>query len=166
MRSVLAGARADAGGHHHRPMQGSEEWGGRSGANALPARARSPRLPALIPSQRPRQIVLRLHVAARFSDGQDDGVDRRRYGEMPGLAPSSRAGQGRPGRPLAHRRRSSRLGALSDLMLRSPVVSAPMAARHLGLTARAAGTMIAELVDAGCIRELTGRSRYGAFGIL
>ena len=68
-------------------------------------------------------------------------------------------------RPLAGRRRSSRLAALAALILRHPVISAPMAARQLGLSQRGASLLIDELVRAGCVRESTGRTRYRAFSI-
>lgn len=69
-------------------------------------------------------------------------------------------------RPLAGRRSSSRLAALAALALRYPVISAPMAARHLGLSLRGATLLIDELARAGCIAERTGRSRYRAFSVV
>ena len=69
-------------------------------------------------------------------------------------------------RPLVGRRRSSRLAALAALLLRHPVISAPMAARQLGLSQRGATLLIDELVRAGCVRERTGRTRYRAFSLL
>jgi hypothetical protein len=68
-------------------------------------------------------------------------------------------------RPLAGRRRSSRLAALAALLLRYPVISAPMAARQLGLSQRGVSLLIDELVQAGCVRERTGRTRYRAFSL-
>ena len=68
-------------------------------------------------------------------------------------------------RPLAGRRRSSRLAALAALLLRHPVISAPMAARQLGLSQRGATLLIDELVRAGCVHERTGRTRYRAFSL-
>ena len=68
-------------------------------------------------------------------------------------------------RPLAGRRRSSHLAALAALLLRHPVVSAPMAARHLGLSQRGATLLIDALLHAGCVRERTGRTRYRAFSL-
>jgi hypothetical protein len=68
-------------------------------------------------------------------------------------------------RPLAGRRSSSHLAALADLLLGHPLVSAPMAARHLGLSLRGATLLIEELVRAGCVCERTGRARYRAFSI-
>jgi hypothetical protein len=69
-------------------------------------------------------------------------------------------------RPLAGRRSSSRLAALADLLLGYPLVSAPMAARHLGVSLRGATLLIEELVQAGCVCERTGRARYRAFSIV
>lgn len=69
-------------------------------------------------------------------------------------------------RPLAGRRASSRLAALAELFLEQPLVSAPMAARHLGVSLRGATGLIAELVDAGCVYERTGRARYRAFSLV
>lgn len=69
-------------------------------------------------------------------------------------------------RPLAGRRSSSRLAALAELLLEQPLVSAPMAARHLGLSLRGATLLIEELVRAGCVVERTGRSRYRAFSLV
>ena len=68
-------------------------------------------------------------------------------------------------RPLAGRRRSSHLAALAALLLRYPMISAPMAARHLGLSQRGVTLLIDELVRAGCVRERTGRTRYRAFSL-
>ena len=69
-------------------------------------------------------------------------------------------------RPLAGRRSSSHLATLADLLLGHPLVSAPMAARHLGLSLRGATLLIEELVRAGCVCERTGRTRYRAFSVL
>lgn len=69
-------------------------------------------------------------------------------------------------RPLAGRRSSSRLAALAELLLEQPLVSAPMAARHLGVSLRGATLLIEELVRAGCVVERTGRSRYRAFSLV
>ncbi len=63
---------------------------------------------------------------------------------------------------LAARRSSSRLPALVDLILARPIVSAGMIAAALGVTPRAAQTMVAELG----LREMTGRGRYRAGGFL
>jgi hypothetical protein len=65
-------------------------------------------------------------------------------------------------RKLAGRRVSSHLPALIDYVLSRPIVSAGMVAKQLGVTPRAAQTMVAELG----LREATGRRRYRAWGIL
>ena len=65
-------------------------------------------------------------------------------------------------RKLAGRRASSHLPALIDYVLSRPIVSAGMVAKELGVTPRAAQTMVAELG----LREATGRRRYRAWGIL
>jgi len=63
---------------------------------------------------------------------------------------------------LTGRRSSSKLPALVELILARPVASAGMLAAALGVTPRAAQTMAAELG----LREMTGRGRYRAWGIL
>ena len=63
---------------------------------------------------------------------------------------------------LTGRRSSSKLPALVELILARPVASAGMIAAALGVTPRAAQTMAAELG----LREMTGRGRYWAWGIL
>jgi hypothetical protein len=63
---------------------------------------------------------------------------------------------------LTGRRSSSKLPALVELILARPVASAGMIAAALGVTPRAAQTMAAELG----LREMTGRGRYRAWGIL
>jgi Protein of unknown function (DUF1612)/HTH DNA binding domain len=65
-------------------------------------------------------------------------------------------------RKLAGHRSSSRLPALVEFMLARPIASAGMIAAELGVTPRAAQAMIAELG----LREITGRGRYRAWGIL
>jgi hypothetical protein len=60
------------------------------------------------------------------------------------------------------RRSSSRLPALVEFMLARPIASAGMIASALGVTPRAAQAMVAELG----LREMTGRGRYRAWGIL
>ena len=62
----------------------------------------------------------------------------------------------------AGRRRASHLPALVDLVLRTPLVSAGMIAKELRITPRAAQNLVAELG----LRELTGRERYRAWGVL
>ena len=63
---------------------------------------------------------------------------------------------------LTGRRSSSKLPALVELILARPIASARMIASALGVTPRAAQTMAAELG----LREMTGRGRYRAWGIL
>ncbi len=63
---------------------------------------------------------------------------------------------------LTGRRSSSKLPALVELILARPIASAGMIATELGVTPRAAQTMAAELG----LREMTGRGRYRAWGIL
>jgi hypothetical protein len=63
---------------------------------------------------------------------------------------------------LKGRRSSSRLPALVDFILARPIASAGMIAAELGVTPRAAQDMVAELG----LREMTGRGRYRAWGIL
>ncbi|MFG1404252.1 RHE_PE00001 family protein [Xanthobacter sediminis] len=65
-------------------------------------------------------------------------------------------------RKLGGRRSTSRLPALLDYVLSRPVVSAAMIAKELGITARAAQGLVAELG----LREATGRGSYRAWGIL
>jgi hypothetical protein len=60
------------------------------------------------------------------------------------------------------RRSSSKLPALVEFMLARPIASAGMIASALGVTPRAAQAMVAELG----LREMTGRGRYRAWGIL
>jgi Mn-dependent DtxR family transcriptional regulator len=66
------------------------------------------------------------------------------------------------GGQLKGRRSSSRLPALVELILARPIASAGMIAAELHVTPRAAQTMVAELG----LREMTGRGRYRAWGIL
>ncbi len=63
---------------------------------------------------------------------------------------------------LKGRRSSSRLPALVEFILARTIASAGMIAAELGVTPRAAQEMVAELG----LREMTGRGRYRAWGIL
>ncbi len=63
---------------------------------------------------------------------------------------------------LTGHRSSSKLPALVEFILARPIASAGMIAAALGVTPRAAQTMVAELG----LREMTGRGRYRAWGIL
>ncbi|WP_353646143.1 RHE_PE00001 family protein [Mesorhizobium sp. WSM2239] len=65
-------------------------------------------------------------------------------------------------RRLRNRRKNSSLPALIDLVLARPAVSAGLIAAELKITQRAALGLIAELH----IREVTGRGRYRAWGII
>lgn len=65
-------------------------------------------------------------------------------------------------RKLTGRRSTSKLPALVDFVLSRPVVSAGMIAEELGITSRAALSLVSELG----LREATGRGRYRAWGIL
>src|SRR5208283_3832989 len=63
---------------------------------------------------------------------------------------------------LKTRRSNSRLPALVEFILARPIASAGMIAAALGVTPRAAQDMVAELG----LREITGRGRYRAWGLL
>lgn len=65
-------------------------------------------------------------------------------------------------RRLNGRRSSSSLPTTIELVLSRPVVSAPMIAKRAKVTQRAALNLISELG----VRELTGRGRYRAWGII
>jgi hypothetical protein len=66
-------------------------------------------------------------------------------------------------RKLARRENEkSRMGELVDLVISRPIVNAALIARELEITPRAAQNLVAELD----LRELTGRGRYRAWGIL
>ncbi len=65
-------------------------------------------------------------------------------------------------RRLNGRRSSSNLPTTIELVLSRPIVSAPMIAKAARITQRGALNLIGELG----IRELTGRGRYRAWGIL
>src|SRR4051812_33466445 len=65
-------------------------------------------------------------------------------------------------RKLSGHRKHSKLPALIDLVLVRPLVSAGMIAAELGITPRAAQDLVAALG----LREITGRGRYRAWGVL
>ena len=65
-------------------------------------------------------------------------------------------------RRLQGRRSNSSLPELANYILATPIASASMIARHLGITPRAVPDLVAELG----LREATGRGRYRAWGIL
>lgn len=65
-------------------------------------------------------------------------------------------------RKLRGRRSSSSLPAAMDLVLSHPIVSAPMIAKAACVTTRGALNLVAELG----VREMTGRGRYRAWGVI
>ena len=65
-------------------------------------------------------------------------------------------------RKLDGRRSTSRMPALLDYALTRPIISAGMIAEELRITPRAAQDLVGELG----LREVTGRGRYRAWGIL
>ena len=69
-------------------------------------------------------------------------------------------------RQAAGRRRSSRLPALAQLVLGNPLVSAPMASKELEMTQEGATGLLDQLVKAGVLREMTGRARFRAYGLV
>jgi len=64
---------------------------------------------------------------------------------------------------LKGRRSTSRLPDLIELVLSKPLISVPFAAKELKVSAQAVEGMLKEL---GTVRELTGRGRYRAWGIV
>ena len=66
------------------------------------------------------------------------------------------------GRRLRGRRGHSKLTQLVDLVLARPLVSSAMIEKELKVTTRGALNLVAELG----LREITGRGRYRAWGIL
>lgn len=65
-------------------------------------------------------------------------------------------------RKLVGRRTSSKLPELIELVMAKPLVSAGMIAKDLGVTPRAALRIVDELG----LREITGRGRFRAWGII
>jgi len=65
---------------------------------------------------------------------------------------------------LASRRRHSRLPALAALLLSRPLISAPVAAKHLRVSQQAVLRMMLKLGNVP--RELSGRARYRVWAIL
>ena len=61
------------------------------------------------------------------------------------------------------KRKSSRLPELADLLISRPLVSAPMAAKTLGITPQAVLRMIPQLGSVP--REISGRTRYRVWSI-
>ncbi len=69
------------------------------------------------------------------------------------------------GRVTKECRANSRLPALVDLFLSRPLVTVPLAAKLLQVTPKAVDLMLLQLGGA-LPRELTGRRRYRAWGIV
>ncbi len=65
-------------------------------------------------------------------------------------------------RKLVGRRTSSKLPLLIELVMAKPLVSAGMVAKELGVTPRAALRIVEELG----LREMTGRGRFRAWGVI
>lgn len=65
-------------------------------------------------------------------------------------------------RKLAGRRTSSKLAELVQLVMARPLVSAGMVAKMLNVTQQAARRMVLELG----LREMTGRGRFRAWGVI
>lgn len=65
-------------------------------------------------------------------------------------------------RKLVGKRTSSKLPKMIELVLAKPLVSAGMIAKELGVTARAALRIVEELG----LREMTGRGRFRAWGVV
>ncbi len=65
-------------------------------------------------------------------------------------------------RKLKGRRSNSRLPQLVDMMMRSPLVSSQMVEKELEITQQGALKLISDLN----LREITGRGRFRAWGIL
>ncbi|MBY5515655.1 DUF1612 and helix-turn-helix domain-containing protein [Rhizobium leguminosarum] len=65
-------------------------------------------------------------------------------------------------RKLAGRRTSSKLPKLVELVMAKPLISAGMVAKTLDMTPQAARRMVGELG----LREMTGRGRFRAWGIV
>ncbi len=68
-------------------------------------------------------------------------------------------------RKCENRRGSSKLAELVGLFVASPLVNVQMAAARLGVSPQAVEAMLREL-GASLPRELTGRKRYRAWGIV
>jgi hypothetical protein len=65
-------------------------------------------------------------------------------------------------RKLRGRRSNSRLPQLVDMMMRSPLVSSQMVEKELAVTQQGALKLISDLN----LREITGRGRFRAWGVL
>src|ERR1019366_5759388 len=100
--------------------------------------------------------------------GQGDAARRLPGGDHGGSGGGNEGPRPLAARPAAlggqsqGRRSSSKLPTLVEFMLARPIASAGMIAAALGVTPRAAQDMVAKLG----LREMTGRGRYRAWGIL
>jgi len=130
-----------------------------------------------------RRGLARLHLAAaargyrrgkfRWSPHQGEGV--RIEGLLAALEDSARLGGGDLdrlslaqellARRASNRSKNSRLPALASLFVASPLVTVQMAAAALHVTPQAVEAMLKEL-GPSLPRELTGRRRYRAWGIV
>ncbi|TIW10873.1 MAG: DUF1612 domain-containing protein, partial [Mesorhizobium sp.] len=110
----------------------------------------------LVPRERrksPVRTTRLLAVLDAFAEAASSGLK-----ELDRLA----LAKGQMERRLRKRRKNSSLPALIELVLARPVVSAALIAAELKISQRAALGLVAELG----IREVTGRGRYRAWGIL
>ncbi len=109
-----------------------------------------------VPRER-RRSQNRLTRIAAFLDAMAASADT-------GMKEIARLAQAREQmtRRLNGRRSSSSLPTTIELILSRPIVSAPMIAKTAKVTQRAALNLIGEL----SVREVTGRGRYRAWGIL
>lgn len=109
----------------------------------------------------------------RWSPHQDEAM--RLMGLLSAVAESARLGQGdldrlSLARDVMNRRcegrsKNSRLPGLVKLFVASPLVTTQMAAKTLAVTPQAVEAMLKEL-GSSLPRELTGRRRYRAWGVL
>jgi hypothetical protein len=125
-------------------------------------------------------ITTQNHLAAINLGLKTIPVDRRRHGESEtrllaiaqGLLASAQLGlkehdrlalaRTMMERKLVGRRTSSKLPELIEMVMAKPLVSAGMIAKELGVTPRAALRIVEELG----LREMTGRGRFRAWGVI
>lgn len=146
------------------PLEHDPGRGRLAAAALLVARAKArAHLPAL-------SVGLRLLPRARRHNAHDAGtrlavgLEAIAAAATAGLADHDRWSTARELllRQCTNRRASSRLPALVDLVVATPIVSTGLIARALGVSERGALDLVAALG----LRELTGRGRYRAWGIL